>query len=71
MLPDLPKSAFIGTDMTMVEISEMFNFKSPAHFTNAYKKHFGVNPSEERNQVTELTTFFTYTLSELLSRQAA
>ncbi|MDD4777517.1 MAG: AraC family transcriptional regulator [Fermentimonas sp.] len=47
------RSLVIGTDMSMAEITEMFNFKSPAHFTNAYKKHFGINPSEERNQVTE------------------
>lgn len=40
----------INTDIPMNIISERFYFKSPAHLTNAYKKHFGISPIKNREQ---------------------
>lgn len=39
-----------NTDIQFAEISEMFKFKCPAHLSNAYKKHFGVTPSKDREK---------------------
>ena len=43
-------SLVINTDIPINKISEKFNFNSPAHLTNSYKKHFGITPLKDREQ---------------------
>ena len=35
-------------DMAVSEVSEMLNYSHPNHFSNAFRKHFGIPPSEVR-----------------------
>lgn len=36
--------------LTFVQISDMFNFSSPAYFSRYVQQHLGVNPSNYREQ---------------------
>lgn len=46
----------VNTDLTFTHISELFQFKNPAHLTNAYKKHFGVSPTTDRQKGSDSTS---------------
>ncbi len=45
----LAKKLLLGTDKSAKEIAYCTGYSSPQHFSNAFKKQFGVSPSSVRN----------------------
>ena len=45
----LAKRLLLGTDKTAKEIAYQVGYSSPQHFSNAFKKQFGVTPNNVRN----------------------
>lgn len=44
------KALMNDTSLTIVEVSERYGFSSPAHFSSAFKSHFGISPSGARSE---------------------
>lgn len=42
------QSLVLNSDMTITEISKMYEFKNVSHLVNAYSKRFGVSPHKSR-----------------------
>jgi len=45
----MAKRLLLGTDKSAKEIAYQTGYSSPQHFSNAFKKKFGVSPKSVRN----------------------